>query len=75
VLARCSHWRRLRLPQLRGETIMAGCGKLLEIDKQRFEGLTTLKCGTNLYWKIPGQNRGTKTETLLCNGCVEKKEN
>jgi hypothetical protein len=48
---------------------MAGCGKLLKPEEQRLEG-DSLRCGVNLYWKVPGgTSRERKKQTLLCRDC------
>jgi hypothetical protein len=58
---------------------MSGCGKLLPPEEQKLTG-DTLRCGVNLYWKVPeakwlGRSEKTRRkETLLCSECKAKGE-
>lgn len=53
---------------------MAGCGKLLKPEEQKLTG-DALRCGVNLYWKVPGGNIRERTQqTLLCDECNEKEK-
>lgn len=52
------------------------CGKLLTPKEQVLEG-DSLRCGVNLYWKVPGNksnNRERTKQTLLCEDCKTKEK-
>jgi hypothetical protein len=52
---------------------MTGCGKLLKPEEQKLTG-DSLRCGVNLYWKVPGGNIRERTkQTLLCDDCKGEK--
>jgi hypothetical protein len=51
---------------------MAGCGKEYNGDR-KVEG-TPLRCGVNLYWKVPGKERERTQEVNLCDECRKEQQ-
>lgn len=51
---------------------MSGCGKAWNGDK-KVTGVP-LRCGVNLYWKVPGKDRAHTVEVHLCADCQAKGE-
>lgn len=51
---------------------MAGCGR--EHNGNYKVTGAPLKCGQNLYWKVPGKDKERTQEVHLCDECKTKEE-
>jgi hypothetical protein len=51
---------------------MAGCGR--PWNGNHVVTGVPLRCGQNLYWKVPGKDKERTQEAILCDECTKKEE-